>query len=159
MQGDRDLEDEQVMTPAVVVGLNLNGLGTVRSLGRVGIPVVALAGGNRHPCEFTRYCKVVTVPNLASDEEALLESLERVGRSLPSRAVVFPAGDQYLLAISRNLLPDIHPGYILAGIRGQPTAAARVSSGAWDGAAQEARHARARLCCRDWWSALSAALG
>ena len=88
--------------PAVVVGLGVNGLGTVRALEREGIPVVAVCSGDGSPAESTRYGNKVICPELQSDENILVETLIQIGRDLPSKSVVFPSGDFSLGAISKN---------------------------------------------------------
>lgn len=88
--------------PAVVIGLNINGLGTVRALGRKGIPVIALAHGNKEPSEYTKYCEKIVLEDLYTSEHNLLSHLVEIGKKLPSKSVVFPAGDLPLLILSKN---------------------------------------------------------
>ena len=93
--------------PAVVLGLNPNSLGTIRSLRRAGIPVVAIAresGGWRDPHTWmsskTRACEKVILPRDSGWQEfveALLELAERHATALP----VFPSGDDDLLMLSQ----------------------------------------------------------
>lgn len=97
-------------TPAVVIGLGINGLGTVRSLGRAGIPAYGLSGGNGDPGEYSRYCEMVRCPNM-SDPGAIVESLVSLGRRLPGKSVLFPSGDLSLEIVSEHreaLAPFYH---------------------------------------------------
>lgn len=96
--------------PAVVVGLNINGLATVRALGRRGVPVTALAVGDGSPPESTRYCRKVVCPQMASSEEALVNCLLEVGRRMEQKAVLFVSGDLYLKTVSdhRAALADYY---------------------------------------------------
>lgn len=74
--------------PAVVLGLNPNALGTVRSLRRCGIPVIAIErapGGwvdtNVWMSTRTRLCRKILMPARAG-HDALLEQLVELGPSL-----------------------------------------------------------------------------
>src|SRR5262249_44964248 len=51
--------------PALVVGIDLNGLGVVRSLARAGIPVVAVDVGFSKPTARTRFGKKIGVSALS----------------------------------------------------------------------------------------------
>lgn len=101
--------------PAVVIGLDcITGLQSARILARRGVPVIGLAGDARHYAARTRVCERVIEADLTG--EGLIESLERLGPSLPSRAVLFPCTDLSVLLVSRHrerlmdryhvLLPD-----------------------------------------------------
>lgn len=97
--------------PAVVIGLNINGLGTVRALGRKGISVYAVARGEGSPSEYTRYCKKVVCNSMTSSAEDLLSCLVAIGQKLPGKSVLFPSGDLYLEIVSENrerLTPYYH---------------------------------------------------
>ena len=88
----------------------INGLGTVRSLGRAGIPAYGLSGGNGDPGEYSRYCEMVRCPNM-SDAGAIVESLVSLGRGLPGKSVLFPSGDLSLEIVSEHreaLAPFYH---------------------------------------------------
>ena len=90
--------------PAVVLPVSGGtGLGILRNLGRLGIPMIALdhdpaAMGlaSRHalplPCHDPRH----------HGEEALVQDLERLGAALPQRAVLFPAFDDHVWVFSRH---------------------------------------------------------
>jgi predicted ATP-grasp superfamily ATP-dependent carboligase len=98
------------VTPAVVIGLGINGLGTVRSLGRAGIPVYGLTGGKGDPGEYSRYCEKVVCRDMSSPD-AMVESLVALGRRLPDKSVLFPSGDLSLEIVSEHrdeLAPFFH---------------------------------------------------
>ena len=90
---------------AVVLGLNPNGLGIVRSLSAVGIPVI---GVDRTPTGIwdtniwmssrTRLCRKVFYD---PENSNLLERLLELGKTLSTRGILFPSGDDELLCISR----------------------------------------------------------
>jgi predicted ATP-grasp superfamily ATP-dependent carboligase len=77
-----------------------HGLAFARSLGRKGVPVVAV-GAAGSPGMRSRYSYPVhfAVPG---DDAELLGLLDDLGRNLPSRGVLLPADDAYVLFVSRN---------------------------------------------------------
>jgi D-aspartate ligase len=90
-------------TPAVVIpAFNATGLGIVRDLGRLGIPVVAV---DHYPASMglaSRYAVPTVCHDPRYDEPGLIEDLERIGAALPQRAVIFPAFDDHVWAIARH---------------------------------------------------------
>lgn len=93
--------------PAVVLGLNPNGLGVIRSLHAVGVPVIGVdqaprgaADAHRWMSSRTRLCRKVFYDKPGAD--GLLECLLSLGASLPQQGVLIPSGDDQLLCISRN---------------------------------------------------------
>ena len=69
--------DCSVNTEAVVVGLETNGLGVVRALGRAGVPVLGLTSAPRMPTARSRFCRVLAVPDERS--EAIVDRLLEIG--------------------------------------------------------------------------------
>jgi predicted ATP-grasp superfamily ATP-dependent carboligase len=90
--------------PAVVLPVaGGTGLGVVRNLGRLGVPVIAMDSDPAAAGLASRYA----IPLICSDprndgDEALLQDLERVGAALPQRAVLFPAFDDHVCLFSRH---------------------------------------------------------
>jgi len=94
--------------PAVVLGLNPNALGTVRSLRLAGIDVIAV---DRRPASWrsthtwmssrTRACRKILLDSQAGDEE-LLAALRELGPTLPAPAPVLPSGDVNILFLQRH---------------------------------------------------------
>jgi predicted ATP-grasp superfamily ATP-dependent carboligase len=75
----------------------VNGLATIRSLGRAGIPVLAL-DHRASPLGFrSRYAEPVRVPDPAADEDGFVSAVAEVGPG-----VVFPTHDPPLNALARN---------------------------------------------------------
>lgn len=79
---------------ALVVGLDLNGLGVVRSLAAAGIPVAAVDTRLDKPTARTRHARTMRIATLGDDEGAasgpiLLDELARVERMLGDRPVLF----------------------------------------------------------------------
>lgn len=87
---------------AVVIGGDYQGLGIVRSLGRMGVPVCVI--DDEHSISrFSRYATHgVRVPDLRQ-EQPTVETLLRVGRSLDLQGwVLFPTRDEIVAALARN---------------------------------------------------------
>ena len=87
---------------AVVIGGDYQGLGIVRSLGRMGVPVCVI--DDEHSISrFSRYAThSVRVPDLRQ-EERTVEALLRVGRSLNLQGwILFPTRDEIVAALARN---------------------------------------------------------
>jgi D-aspartate ligase len=87
---------------AVVIGGDYQGLGIVRSLGRMGVPVCVI--DDEHSISrFSRYAThAVRVPDLRQ-EQPTIEALLRIGRSLGLQGwVLFPTRDEIVAALARN---------------------------------------------------------
>jgi D-aspartate ligase len=87
---------------AVVIGGDYQGLGIVRSLGRMGVPV-CVVDDEHSISRFSRYAThSVRVPDLRQ-EEPTVATLLRIGRSLNLQGwVLFPTRDEIVAALSRN---------------------------------------------------------
>jgi D-aspartate ligase len=86
---------------AFVLGLDPNGLGAVRSLGRNGIPVIGLdykAGG---PGFYSKYAETVLCPSPYLYPEEMCKLLMNLGNRLGQKGVLFPTSDEFVLFISR----------------------------------------------------------
>ena len=94
---------------AIVIGLGQNGLASVRSLARVGIPVIALDRNLNKCTARTRLCQKVELKH-GKDSLELIEKLLELGPELPSKAVLFPSGDGPLQRLSehRDALRDFY---------------------------------------------------
>jgi len=91
--------------PAVVLGLGQNGLGTVRALGRVGIPVIGIDNDLDQPGAQTRFCHKVYAKDFAKGGAGLLESLLELGTALQhmgQKGVLIPSGDLNVQLISEE---------------------------------------------------------
>jgi predicted ATP-grasp superfamily ATP-dependent carboligase len=91
------------MPTAVVCDVGwVNGLAAVRSLGRAGVPVVAVD----HRCSAlgfrSRYAVARACPDPVSDEDGFVACLRSIGEELDRPAPLFPTHDEYLNAISRR---------------------------------------------------------
>jgi predicted ATP-grasp superfamily ATP-dependent carboligase len=97
--------------PAIVLGLGQNGLGTVRALGRLGIPVLGIDSDLQQPSAQTRYCTKIQSKEFTAGGPGLLEDLIQLGKSLNQKGVLFPSGDLNIALISEEreaLAPYFH---------------------------------------------------
>ncbi len=78
-----------------------NGLGVIRSLGREGVPVVAVDHDAMAPGLRSRYASPLVLPNPSTRPEQCLDGLLKEGRRLPGKGVLFPCSDAYVLFVSR----------------------------------------------------------
>ena len=87
---------------AVVIGGDYQGLGIVRSLGRMGVPV-CVVDDEHSISRFSRYAThSVRVPDLRQ-EERTVETRLAIGRSLNLQGwVLFPTRDEIVAALARN---------------------------------------------------------
>ena len=89
--------------PALVVDVGwVNGLAAVRSLGRAGIPVLALDHRASALGFRSRYALPLLCPDPGVEEEAFVSFVAELGALLPSRAPVFPTHDEPLAALARG---------------------------------------------------------
>ena len=87
--------------PALILGAgSTNGLAFVRSLGRKGIPVIAVDDRDA-PAMRSRYGLRVEQTWEDEGEAALSRFLEQVGQRLPVKGVIIPTSDGYVLFVSR----------------------------------------------------------
>ncbi len=89
--------------PAVVLGSAwVNGLAAIRSLGRAGVPVVAVDHAPSALGFRSRYALSLVCPDPAGDEDGFAACLTRLGDLIGRPAVVFPTHDPELNALSRH---------------------------------------------------------
>jgi D-aspartate ligase len=88
---------------AVIFNSHITGLAVARSLGRRGVPVIAL---DRDPKGYALASKYVTVsalcPNVLADEEGFIRYLLELGAALDKPAVLYPTNDEWVLAVNRH---------------------------------------------------------
>lgn len=102
MKLQRFLDRGAVTPPAVVLGVFIgpNEIGVARYLGRRGVPVLMM-DNNRHGFAVpSRYAAKMLCPDPHHDEAGFVHQLERVGRELPQKAVLFPGRDDYVLPVA-----------------------------------------------------------
>jgi predicted ATP-grasp superfamily ATP-dependent carboligase len=94
--------------PAVVLGASVNGLSFARSLGRRWVPTLML-DDRKTAGSHTRFATTAALPAPASQAEAWVETLLRLGRQLPRRAVLFPTSDAYCVLVAKS--PELREYY------------------------------------------------
>jgi D-aspartate ligase len=87
--------------PAIVLGLDLNGLGVVRALGRAGIPVIGVDHLKGHAGRASRYCGTVIDANPCSSDD-LIRCLQDLGSRLAHDGVIFPTMDDSVRILSQR---------------------------------------------------------
>ncbi|MFX0199393.1 MAG: hypothetical protein ACFFCW_24985, partial [Candidatus Hodarchaeota archaeon] len=98
----KSLKKNGKRTAAVVVGLSITGLGTVRSLARAGIRVIGVDSNFSQPSARTRYCEKVTCPDV-NNEDKLLETLISISKKNKNKPVLFLSSDTSVLVASENM--------------------------------------------------------
>ena len=94
---------ERLTVAAVVAKCGwVNGLATIRQLGRAGIPVVAIDNGRGALGFHSRYATPAVCPDPLVDEEAFVDFLVALGDELGRPTPIFPSNDGFLNAIARN---------------------------------------------------------
>lgn len=88
---------------AIVFNSHITGLAVARSLGRRGVPVIAL---DRDPLGYALASKYTTVaglcPNVLTHEANFIALLVELGQALRHRAVLYPTNDEWVLAVNRH---------------------------------------------------------
>lgn len=87
-------------TPAVLVGLGLNGLGVARSLGMEGVEVIALDPHPESPTCATRYARVRYTETLAGP--ALIDALLELRSTLTSNPVLLLTQEESVATVSAH---------------------------------------------------------
>lgn len=85
---------------AIVVGLDLNGLGVVRSLGAAGVSIIALETDLSKPACATRYATLRQIGDLAGP--ALIQTLLRLGEEFTEPAALFLTQEASVFTVSRE---------------------------------------------------------
>jgi D-aspartate ligase len=88
------------LTPCVVVGGTLNGLGVVRSLSHGGMPIYVVDTSWYCAAGWSRHCKFVRTPRVEGPD--LIDTLVSLGRRLAGRPVLFLTSDDAVNAVSAH---------------------------------------------------------
>ena len=86
---------------AFILSLFDTGLGAIRSLGRVGVPVVGLDWDPAMPGFKSRYCTPKLCPHPVHQPDELARFLIEDGKRLDRPGILFPASDAFVLFLSR----------------------------------------------------------
>jgi len=87
--------------PAVVAVMSYSGLGIVRSLGRRGIPVYAIADSPEEVGMTSRYATAVVTPKIIESEEHTIQDLIQLGKRIGRPSVLYATGDSVVLPVSK----------------------------------------------------------
>ena len=91
------------LAPAVVCEVGwVNGLGAIRSLGRAGVPVVAVDHRDFAIGFRSAYAFPVSAPDPVVDERGFIDSMVALGDALGRPAPVFPTHDEHLNSLARH---------------------------------------------------------
>ena len=85
-------------TPTVIIGADTNGLGTIRSLGKAGVPVFVLDDDMRRPGMHSRYARPVVVSAMSGP--ALVNGLLTLRGRLDQRPMLFMTSDAQVRTVS-----------------------------------------------------------
>lgn len=89
--------------PAIVIEVGwVNGLGAIRSLGRAGLPVVAVDHRTWALGFRSRYAHRLLAPDPLVDEDGFIAALLSLGDELGRPAPIFPTHDEHLNALARH---------------------------------------------------------
>lgn len=89
------MQQPRYSIPAVVLGMSICGLGVCRSLGRHGVPVIALDHA-RSPDTFrTRFARCSICPHPVSQADELVSTLQHLAQSQAHPPVLLPTTDNF----------------------------------------------------------------
>jgi predicted ATP-grasp superfamily ATP-dependent carboligase len=102
-----DAVDEEInpqsRSAAIIFNSHITGLAVARSLGRRGVPIIAL---DRDPKGYALVSKYVSMaalcPNVLTDEQGFIDFLLELGQTLMQPGILFPCNDEWVLAINRH---------------------------------------------------------
>jgi predicted ATP-grasp superfamily ATP-dependent carboligase len=97
-----DKGKEHEPSPAYVLGMESNGLGVARTLGRKGIPVVGVDHRRWAAGLSSKYVRPLLCRDMAKEPQDVLRSLLSDIEAKGGRGVLFPASDAAVLFISRH---------------------------------------------------------
>jgi D-aspartate ligase len=86
---------------AIVLGLDLNGLGVVRALGQSGIEVIGVDDVLSHAGRASRYCREVLAAS-PTRADTLIPALHRIAGRLQGPGILFPTMDDTVRVLSRH---------------------------------------------------------
>lgn len=85
---------------AAVLGCNITGLQVIRSLGRAGVPVLALDSSPTAPGLFSKYAKRVICPDFIKDAPAFIDFLCKLATAYNEKPVLLPMTDPACIIIA-----------------------------------------------------------
>jgi len=91
--------DSKYQVPAVVTPLGITGLGMIRSLVRVKVPVIAVDSNPHQPAFFSRFGEKIVCP-FQDREDQLLDFFLNLGKTL-KKSILLPTSDKMVSFISK----------------------------------------------------------
>jgi D-aspartate ligase len=85
--------------PTVIIGADVNGLGTIRSLGKAGVPIFVLDDDKRRPGMHSRYARPVVIRAMSGP--ALIDGLLTLRAQLKHRPMLFMTSDAQVRTLSQ----------------------------------------------------------
>lgn len=115
--GDLDLAGGGAIdttTPVVVLSAKTHGsLGIIRSLGRLGVRVIAVDTASRGPASYSKYLDARNVFDLVgASPDDLIDHLLRLGSTIGQRSVLIPTWDETSLVVAEHR-DALSPWFIL----------------------------------------------
>jgi len=97
--------------------LHHGGVGAIRTLGRVGVPVYAITEDRFTPAALSRYCqgRFVLPTTGREDPQELVESITDIGRRLGRRAVAIPTDEEAAVLLAEHAR-DLSPYFLFPQI-------------------------------------------
>jgi len=103
LQSIEEKINQSPLPAAIVFNSHITGLAVARSLGKHGVPIIAL---DRDANGYAFASKYVTAsalcPNVLQDEEGFIAFLLTIGHHLKQRGILFPCNDEWVLAVNRH---------------------------------------------------------
>lgn len=94
--------DDNHLKPAIVIGTHTMGLGVIRALGTMGVPVIAAYYRMDDMGYVSRYVQEsIRIPHPENEEKAFLECLVKLAFRFPE-SPLFPISDESLKIVSKN---------------------------------------------------------
>ena len=94
--------NKKQMTPAIVLAAHTSGLGVIRSLGQMGVPIYAVTYERINMGHKSRYVKeYFNSPHPDKNPDKFIEFVLEIGKNLDG-SILFPASDPTLVAVSKN---------------------------------------------------------
>ncbi len=88
--------------PAVILGLGVNGLGIVRSLALMDIPIYGFYNNKKEIGRFSKYVSAIKAYDVKTAPKQLLKQLTDFGEKINKKSFLIPESDVYLSFISEN---------------------------------------------------------
>ncbi|MEW6731366.1 MAG: carboxylate--amine ligase [Acidobacteriota bacterium] len=91
------------LPPALIFNCHITGLAVARSLGKYGVPIIALDSDDQGLGGYSRFTKVAgQCPYPLDDVDGFINLLLEIGTVLKQKAVLFPCLDEWVFAVARN---------------------------------------------------------